>query len=705
MEDFNLIDRVDGATRKDSILDHIWLNDDLRDIYPNFADVGPPLSSSDHNCVFLKPVCEAHNPKSCRSVVVWDFRDSYVSDFLQKLSITDFNFIEQEYSLDDMCAKFYELLWNCLTTIPCDTVKFSSRDKQWMTPILKCLINKRWRAFREKNWTLYKHYKEKVRLEILKAKRIWCQKHSKSARGLWNVVRSFRGSNVKDPWRNLIGDLGGPRELLVQLTSQFCSSFNEDVAQLLPLSDQKWSFKITAEAVYEQLSKLQCGKATGPDLVPTRLLKIGASFLCHPLAAIFNASIVHKEFPACFKVAHVCPIPKTSDPQISDFRPISLLSPLSKIFERLVLVNIKRELVAVYGPDQHAYRPLGSTTTALVDICDQVTAALDMKNVSHINMFCLDLSKAFDKLSHNRLINYLSAQGINHGFLRWLCSYLSARTMCVRLHDSFGPTVTVPSGVPQGSVLGPFLFAAYMGAIKFDDLRVNCTKYADDVTLIEPVLGENASSVSLDECISIFNQWGLFVNRKKCQQLHICRKPLCSADVSDSGFTNVVSVKVLGFHFTRRFTWEEHISNLLKIVSRRLFIIRCMKSCITREELVKIYHALITSVICYASPAIGSPPLTLMTKLERFQRRAHRLICDQPACECDSFPPLRLRFEDAAIKLLLQAEHNVGHPLHDRLPRRLPVTNHFTNPVCITNRRLNSFFPWACRLINTRTDI
>ena len=135
----------------------------------------------------------------------------------------------------------------------------------------------------------------------------------------------------------------------------------------------------------------------------------------------------------------------------------------------------------------------------------------------------------------------------------------------------------VPSGVPQGSVLGPFLFAAFMGAIKFDDLRVKCIKYADDVTLIEPVYANNTSSVSLDECISIFNQWGLFVNKKKCQRLHICRKTHCSADLSDCGFTNVVSVKVLGFHFTRRFSWEMHVSNVLKIVSRRLFIIRSMK--------------------------------------------------------------------------------------------------------------------------------
>lgn len=702
-DNFNLMNRVDEATRKDAILDLIWMNEDLRDFYPHSANVGPPLGSSDHNCIFLRPAYRSESDVDSRSLLVWDFRDSNISAFLTRLASTNFEVIKQESSVDDMCSKFYELLWKCLVAIPCEVVTFTSRDKEWMTPILKSLINKRWKAFRDKNWVLYNHYKTKVKEEIVKAKRMWCHKQSKTARGLWSIVRSLRGSDAKDSFRNLIHESGGLPELLQQLTSQFRANFNDDDVELCPLSDQEWNLRISAKTVYDQLSKLRCGKATGPDQLPTRLLKIGGQFLCFPLTDIFNASISLKKFPTCFKRAHVCPIPKTCNPSICDFRPISLLSPLSKVFERIVFEHIKNDLYTCYGYDQHAYRPLGSTTSALIDICDHVTTALDRKEICHVNMFCLDLSKAFDKLSHHRLINYLSSRGMNHGCLRWLYSYLCSRTMCVKIRDTLGPIVQIPSGVPQGSVLGPFLFAAFMGAVGFPGDRITCIKYADDVTLIEPLSSQQVSSVSMRDCITVFEQNGLYVNKNKCKQLHICRNSLCTANETDTGFTNVVSVKVLGCVFTHRFSWDMHVSHVLKTVSRRLHIIRCMKSFVSStDELVRIYHALITSVFRYASPTFGLLPVTLLSKLERFQRRAHRLVCGQSGCECNRFPSLASRFEDAAVEFLLRAEANGSHPLNHRVPERLPRTNLLRHPFCNSSRRLNSFVPWTCRLINSQ---
>lgn len=704
VDNFNLISRVGDATRKDALLDQVWMSDDLGDIYPHDADIGPPLGSSDHNCIFLRPTHQSQFDVNYRSMLVWDFRESHVAAFLLRLANTDFKVIAQETSVDDMCTKFYELLWQCFHAIPCEVVTFTPRDKEWLTPILKSLINKRWRAFREKNWRLYQHYKIKVKDEIIKAKRIWCKKQSKSARGLWSIVRSLRGSHVMDPWRHLIGESGGLQELLQQLTYQFCNNFNEEDVHLCPLSDSEWSFRIKVETVFGQLSKLHCGKAVGPDQIPPRLLKIGAQFLCYPLTDIFNASISCKQFPMCFKRAHVCPIPKTRNPSMTDFRPISLLSTLSKVLERIVLEHIKADLFSCYGPEQHAYRPFGSTTSALIDICDRVTLSLDRKDVSHVNMFCLDLSKAFDKLSHHRLINYLNSLGMNHGCLRWLYSYLISRTMCVKIHDVLGPIVTIPSGVPQGSVLGPFLFAAFMGSIHFDHLNVECIKYADDVTLIEPLSSNQVSSVFLEDCMSVFIQKGLSVNQNKCKQLHICHKSDCSASFADSGFTNVNSVKVLGCVFTCRFSWDTHVSHVLKTVSRRLHIIRSMKSFVTTTHLAQIYHALITSVFLYASPSFGLLPSTQLSKMERFQRRAHRLVCGwsgNDSCECNRFPSLGDRFEDAAVELFLRIETNCNHPLHNRLPERLLPSKRLRHPFCNTNRRLNSFFPWTCRLLNS----
>ncbi|MEL7308264.1 MAG: reverse transcriptase family protein, partial [Pseudomonadota bacterium] len=627
-ENFNLVNCVTVPTRKDAILDNVWIDDRLSSFYPVSADVGPPLQNSDHNCIFLRSLCSLPLHEDRRATLVWDFRHSNICEYLRRLSLVDFEIITKENTVNDMCAKFYDLLSECLSAVPCETVYFSSRDKPWMTPILKLMIDKRWKAFRERNWSAYKHYKAKVSIEIKNAKRIWCEKNSKSPRGLWSVVSSLRGAQTKDTWQRLVLDNGDMKTFLERLTAEFCSNYNADVdVDLLPLNDVEWDFFVTPESISLHLSHLNLRKAVGPDQIPPLLLKVGAQFLCRPLAEIFNSSISNRIFPILFKHANVCPIPKSSRPTLRDFRPISLLPVISKIFETLILDHTKGKLFSCYGKNQHAYRPLGSTTSALIELCEYVTESLDYKQTCVVNMFCLDLSKAFDKLHHHRLINFLSGCGFNHGFLRWLYSYLSSRTFCVKVMNTFGSTVASPSGVPQGSVLGPFLFAAFMGSIKFPFKNVKCVKYADDVTIIEALCQNEISSISLDYCESVFREQGLFVNRSKCKQMCLRRSRVPYSSHVLSGFSEVTSMRILGVIFSDSFKWDDQISQILKSASKRLYLIRRLKDYLCNKDLTRVYHCIITSLFLYASPVYGHLPSSLLSKLEKFQKRAHRLIC------------------------------------------------------------------------------
>ena len=702
-ENFNLVNCVTKATRGEAILDFICIDENLSAFYPDTADVGPPLKNSDHNCILLSPLrtlSPADSSQNRRPTLVWDFRDSNVCEYLRRLSLVDFDVITKENTVNDMCSKLYDLLTECLLAIPCEPVLISSRDKPWMTPILKLLIDKRWRAFREGNWAAYIHYKAKVSTEIKNAKRIWCQKKLKSPRGLWSVVNSLRGTHSKDPWQRLLSEHGDLKTLVMNVTAEFYRNYNADVdVDLLPLTGKTWNFSISPENVFQHLSRLNLRKAIGPDQIPPFLLKVGADFLCQPLAEIFNFSIVTETFPALFKHAHVCPIPKSPLPGLGDFRPISLLSPISKIFERLILDHIQYDLFQCYGSNQHAYRPLGSTTTALTEFCEHVTEALDFNLTSSVNIFCLDLSKAFDKLQHHRLLNFLSNCGLNHGFLRWLLSYLSLRPTNVKIMNTFGPTVVTPSGVPQGSVLGPVLFAAYMGSINFPATNIKCVKYADDVSIIEPLSRPQNSSVTLDLCESVFKDKGLLVNRSKCKLMRVCRSRVLDRKES-YGFSEVTSMKILGVIFTDRFKWDAQISEILRKASKRLYLIRRLKEYLDNKELARVYHAVITSLFLYASPVYGCLPSTLLSKLERFQKRAHRLICG-PLCDCDLFPSINSLQQGAAVKLLLRSEVDPNHPLHCFVPSRLPASNKLRMPVCSSNRRLHSFFPWATQLLNT----
>ena len=332
---------------------------------------------------------------------------------------------------------------------------------------------------------------------------------------------------------------------------------------------------------------------------------------------------------------------------------------------------------------------------------DAITSALDSRETNCVRVLCLDLSKAFDGLQHYRLLNYLNDKGLHHGFLSWLESYLSLRNFRVKVKNNFGPVVNMPSGVPQGSILGPFLFAAFMGQINFCNfLSARCIQYADDVTIIEPVSEKDPQVIPFSCVTESFHNVGLKLNRLKCNVMFLQRSS--SPHFPPTELPIVNSMRILGLIFTNSMSWSSQFSDILTRASRRLYVIRCLKGTITKREIICVYHAIVTSLFLYASPVYGKICVSLLTKLERFQRRAHRLICGED-CQCENFPPVTTRINDAGIKFLHSCETNLSHPLHHLVPPRLPRTGHFRLPSVRTSRRLKSFFPHFCCMCNVKS--
>ena len=704
-EQFGLVKKVLSPTRGEATLDQIFIDCDLCELYEDSAVVGPPIKNSDHCSVFLHPLKRSISDdfQHTHVVPVWDFRKSFIADFLSCLSQANFSSLKYLSSVDEMVTAFYALFDSCASVFPCHYVTFTKNDKPWMTPVLKVLIQQRWCAFRAKNWTMYNHFKLRVKQEIVKAKSLWAEKQRRSAKGIWNVVNELRGKRISDPMARSIEEFSSMRDFLEELSSVFEKNFNSDEdVELQNLRHVSWNLNISPQDVLKKLKKLKAGKAYGPDNVPTRLLIFGARLLCVPLALIFNKSIRTKTFPTAFKTAHVCPIPKKSNPSIYDFRPISILSIIGKVLEHLVLDAVKDDLVNCYSCHQHAYRPLGSATSALVEMQDAISLALDSCETSSVRVLCLDLSKAFDGLQHFRLLNYLNHKGLHHGFLSWLQSYLSLRQFRVKVRNNFGRVVSMPSGVPQGSILGPFLFAAFMGQIDFCNFSsVRCIQYADDVTIIEPISKKHSQVIPFDYVTDMFHNVGLKLNRLKCNVMFLQRSSFLH--VPSTELPIVSSMKILGLIFTNTMSWSLQFSEILTRASRRLYVIRCLKGTITKRELICVYHAIVTSLFLYASPVYGKITVTLLTKIERFQRRAHRIICGMD-CQCENFPPLKEKFNDAGIKFLLSCETNLSHPLHHLVPPRLPRTGHFRLPSVRSARRLKSFFPHFCLMCNERSS-
>ena len=224
--------------------------------------------------------------------------------------------------------------------------------------------------------------------------------------------------------------------------------------------------------------------SSGSDGISMKILKIISEPLLPCITTLVNQSLVTGIFPEKFKLAKVIPlIKKPNIYTIDNFRPISLLASISKIIEKCVFNQVYSYFESnnhFYG-SQYGYRKLHSTETACLELVDKLMKNLDEGETPIC--FFLDLSKAFDTLDHNILLNKLKHYGINGIELNWFKSYLSNRTQYVDIDGTTSKKKAIKTGVPQGSILGPLLFIIYMNDINSVSTHFEAILYADDTSL------------------------------------------------------------------------------------------------------------------------------------------------------------------------------------------------------------------------------
>ena len=212
------------------------------------------------------------------------------------------------------------------------------------------------------------------------------------------------------------------------------------------------------------LQNIDTSKATGPDGIPGVFLKNCAKELAPSFTKLLNISLQAGIFPNSWKMANICPIFKKGDrTNCENYRPISLLSILSKIFERAICNIIYPEIKDLISNNQYGFVQRRSTESQLYVFYDKISKILD--SGGQTDVIYLDFTKAFDSVPHHLLIHKLQTFGFNGTLLNWFHSYLNNRYQRVLIHGSMSTKLPVRSGVPQGSILGPLMFILYVNDI------------------------------------------------------------------------------------------------------------------------------------------------------------------------------------------------------------------------------------------------
>jgi hypothetical protein len=284
------------------------------------------------------------------------------------------------------------------------------------------------------------------------------------------------------------------------------------------------SFSISAADVLSQLRALKTNSSPGPDLHHPLLLKECASSLSVPLAIIFSKCLCEGLFPRQWKRATVVPIHKSGPTSVpSNYRPISLLCIVAKIFEKF-LHHFMVDWLNCHHPltnAQHGFRKGRSCLSNLLTATEHWTAFLDKKLACDIIYF--DFAKAFDTVPHHKLLCKLHAAGIPDFLYNILFSYLTDRKQRVRLGLSLSSWAPVSSGVPQGSVLGPLLFLFFINDLPGSLISL-CLLFADDLKVYRSIETNNDSILlqrDLDYILYWANSNGLSLNKSKCKVLHL----------------------------------------------------------------------------------------------------------------------------------------------------------------------------------------
>lgn len=486
------------------------------------------------------------------------------------------------------------------------------------------------------------------------------------------------------------------------------------------------TISISSPVILKLLKSLDCNKSAGPDGLHPYLLKNCAECLVYPINILFNKSVSLGTVPKIWKTATVTPIHKKgSKRDIANYRPISKLCVLAKILERLVHDQIYAALKQCFSPQQHGFLKGRSTTTNLISFIDTVTAG--MEGGGQVDAIYTDYSKAFDRIDHSTLLEKLNDAGIRGDLFRWLTSYVGDRCQTVALGGYTSVPSLIPSGVPQGSILGPLLFIIFINDIGQCFQHSNFVLYADDMKIYK-IIKNRQDAELLQSDLDNLHKYCLLnkldLNILKCCCITFSRSTMTYSHdykINGQALIRTDSVTDLGVTLDSKLLFDKHIENITVKATKTLgFILRVTKDFKLIKTLKILFCSLVRSQLEYASQVWNPCYDKYISLLEKPQRKFLRFINFkakisnsgfdyEASCRHHHLLPLLMRREAADLSFL----HNIVSnridcsSLLSEVRLVTPSTSSRKNylrlrmPCCRTNYRRNSFFSRTFSNFNT----
>ena len=642
-----------------SCLDHIWHNLSAQSngfiVEPGIADHYGAL------CIFQTQI-----GKKPIKINFRDFSRRNVNKYLENIQseFVNFHIKNEPNEFATYISEFLLKLLNKYFPIKTKNISYKRTITPWITNNMKKCINKKhkwYKMVKENRITLrcYKKYCKTLRYLLRVARN---QYYS-------NKLRSL-GKNMKKNWRLINKLLNKSKKLLPDsfiINGITCSNpeniaekFNEffvnhpknihekvkspsiDFSYLINSSRDSISFEnCTTSEIEKEISMMK--KQGGLHDIPARFLKLCNNFIADPLSRLFNQCIEKGVFPDILKTAQITPVHKKGPKnEIQNYRPISVLMNIGKIFESIIQKRLLNyfENKGLLSANQFGFRKARSTELAVFTLIDRILPAFENKSLA-ICIF-LDYSACFDTISREILLSKLDKYGIRGSQFQLIKSYFSNRRQCVKFGEKVSPIINQTLGVIQGSKCGPMYYDIYTSELANLCQADEFVMFADDTCLI--YTGDNIDNLTnrVNDRLSTVFDWccynKLSLNPSKCSYMLFTNRNVENdpkIELDGKKLDRAVEFKYLGIFLDDKLKYQKHIEYLCDRMSRFCGTTFRLQKLLDIKSAKNVYYSCIYSIVIYCICVWGG--------VLKCSQRGSRLIRLHERCAKNLFSPFHPR--------------------------------------------------------------